>query len=37
MNTTNTNDSNTLCWFAQGNAEPMAKTPATIDTTTVIM
>src|SRR5262245_59791583 len=34
---TNRTDSNTLFWFAHANAEPIAKTPATTETTTVIM
>ena len=30
-------DRTTLCWFAHGNADPIANTPATIETITVIM
>jgi hypothetical protein len=35
--TTKKIDSATRCSFAQANAEPIANTPATIETTTVIM
>ena len=34
---TNAIDSSTLCSLAAGNADPIAKTPATIETTTVIV
>ena len=36
-NATKPIESSTLCSFAQGSADPIAKTPATIETTTVIM
>ena len=37
MNATNRIERKTLWWLARGYAEPIANTPATIETTTVIM
>jgi hypothetical protein len=37
ISSTNAIERKTRCWFAHGKAEAIAKTPATIDTVTVIM